>query len=186
MSSDPRLSPFSYAILVLVGRDGAGPHDLRRMVEIGRVYWDAAPSQWYAEPKRLAGLGLLDARKAPGRTKERTHYTLTDRALALLAEWAATPAPLPRMQHESVVRLLAADLVGPDPVARGLAGMGAAIAEAEAGVEDSERRLGERSTQRAALLRINHAYARRLLALQHEWLRAAQDALAAQDRAGDA
>ena len=48
-----KLTPFSYVILVLVGRGGAGPHDLRRMAEIGRVYWWAAPSQWYAEPKRL-------------------------------------------------------------------------------------------------------------------------------------
>ena len=27
----PRLSSFSYVVLVLVGRGGAGPHDLRRM-----------------------------------------------------------------------------------------------------------------------------------------------------------
>ena len=61
-----RLSPFSFAVLVLVGRGGAGPHDLRRMAEIGRVYWDAAPSQWYAEPKRLAEHGYLEAQKTPG------------------------------------------------------------------------------------------------------------------------
>src|SRR3954454_7973332 len=54
-----RLSPFSFVILVLVGRGGAGPHDLRRMAEDGRVYWDAAPSQWYAEPKRLEAHGYL-------------------------------------------------------------------------------------------------------------------------------
>src|SRR5688500_13919566 len=115
-----RLSPFSYAVLVLVGRNGAGPHDLRRMAEIGRVYWDAAPSQWYAEPKRLARLGYLEARKEPGRTRERTHYTLTASGRAALEEWARTPTPLPRMQHETVVRLLAADLVPPEAVAEGL------------------------------------------------------------------
>src|SRR3954449_11517204 len=90
-----RLSPFSFVILVLVGRGGAGPHDLRRMAEDGRVYWDAAPSQWYAEPKRLEAHGYLAAHKTPGRTRERTHYTLTERGREALAEWVRTPAPRP-------------------------------------------------------------------------------------------
>ena len=51
------LTPFSYAVLVLVGEGGAGPHDLVRMARQGRVYWSAAESQWYGEPKRLAKLG---------------------------------------------------------------------------------------------------------------------------------
>src|SRR5919112_2135556 len=120
MSTTDRLSPFSYAIRVLVGRGGAGPHDLRRMAERGRVYWDAAPSQWYAEPKRLAKLGYLEAHKQPGRTRERTHYSLTDAGRDALAEWVRTPAPLPRIQNEPVVRLMAADLVSPADVLEGL------------------------------------------------------------------
>ncbi len=105
-----RLSPFSFVILVLVGRNGAGPHDLRRMADDGRVYWDAAPSQWYAEPKRLEAHGYLEAHKTPGRTRERTHYTLTDRGRHALREWLATPVGFPRIQHEAAVRLLVADL----------------------------------------------------------------------------
>ena len=31
----------------------------------------AGESQYYVEPKRLARLGYLDARKEPGRTRER-------------------------------------------------------------------------------------------------------------------
>ena len=120
--SSIRLSPFSFTILVLVGRNGAGAHDLRRMAEQGRVYWDAAPSQWYAEPKRLAEHGYLEAHKAPGRTHERTHYTLTQQGREALAEWVRTPASLPRIQNEPVVRLLAADLVEPENVREGLAG----------------------------------------------------------------
>ena len=114
-----RLSPFSFVILVLVGRGGAGPHDLRRMAEIGRVYWDAAPSQWYAEPKRLEAHGYLAAHKTPGRTRERTHYTLTERGREALAEWVRTPATLPRIQNEPVIRLAAADLVAVRDAARG-------------------------------------------------------------------
>src|ERR687890_117516 len=121
MSTIDRLTPFSFVILVLVGRGGAGPHDLRRIAERGRVYWDAAPSQWYAEPKRLAELGYLEAEKQPGRTRERTHYRLTEKGRDAIAEWVRTPAPLPRVQNETVVRLVAADLVDPDDVRAGLA-----------------------------------------------------------------
>src|SRR3712207_718923 len=130
-----RLTPFSYVVLVLVGRGGAGPHDLRRMAWQGRVYWDAAPSQWYAEPKRLAAMGLLEARKTPGRTRERTHYTLTEAGREALAAWLATPAALPRMQQEPVVRLLGADLVEAATVATGLEALDGEIDAALAGVE---------------------------------------------------
>jgi DNA-binding PadR family transcriptional regulator len=164
-----RLSPFSYTVLVLVGRGGAGPHDLRRMAAIGRVYWDAAPSQWYAEPKRLAEQGYLDARKEPGRTRERTHYSLTERGREALAEWVRTPATLPRIQNEPVVRLLAADLVPAEAVLEGLEAMRADLEAAIGGVEQGRERAAG-LTHRARLLEVNHRYAERLLALQQEWL----------------
>lgn len=172
-----RLTSFSYVILVLVGRGGAGPHDLRQMSERGRVYWDAAPSQWYAEPKRLAKLGLLTARKEPGRTRQRTHYELTDAGRAAVAEWVRTPTPLPRIQQESVVRLLAADLVEPSAVAEGLAALRGELDEAAHGIEEglaAARRLPER----APLLEVNHRYAARMVELQRAWLDEAEAVLA--------
>jgi PadR family transcriptional regulator, regulatory protein AphA len=176
MSTPDRLSPFSFAILVLVGRNGAGPHDLRRMAETGRVYWDAAPSQWYAEPKRLEKLGYLEARKEPGRTRERTHYTLTDKGREALAEWVRTPAALPRIQNEPVVRLLAADLVDAGGVAEGLEAMRVEIDEALSGVEEARERMAD-LPDRARLLQVNHDYAQRYLELQREWLEQATRAL---------
>ncbi len=176
MSTTDRLSPFSFVILVLVGRGGAGPHDLRRMAERGRIYWDAAPSQWYAEPKRLAELGYLEARKEPGRTRERTHYSLTAPGREALAEWVRTPAPLPRMQNEPVVRLMAGDLVDPDGVREGLEAMRAAIEDALAGVEEGRSLLGT-LPERAHLLQVNYDYSEKLLHLQREWLDQAQRAL---------
>jgi PadR family transcriptional regulator, regulatory protein AphA len=170
LSNSSRLSPFSYAILVLVGRRGAGPHDLRRMADQGRVYWDAAPSQWYAEPKRLAEQGLLEAEKRPGQTRERTHYTLTDAGRDALAEWVKTPAPLPRIQNEPVVRLLAADLVAPADVLGGLLLMGSEIQAARDGVARSRQQFQPDLPHRAHLLELNNHYAERLLDLQAEWL----------------
>jgi DNA-binding PadR family transcriptional regulator len=174
--STVRLSPISYAVLVLVGRNGAGPHDLRRMAEIGRVYWDAAPSQWYAEPKRLAEHGYLEARKTPGRTRERTHYTLTERGREALAEWVRTPATLPRIQNEPVIRLLAADLVAPEAVLEGLEAMRPDLDAALDGVAVGQERAAALD-HRAHLLEVNHRYAQRLLALQEEWLEEAEAVL---------
>ena len=71
------LSLFSYEILGLVGSQGAGAHDLLRMARSGRMLDWAGESQYYVEPKRLAALGYLAAHKEPGRTRERTVYTLT-------------------------------------------------------------------------------------------------------------
>src|SRR5215210_5603580 len=89
--ASPELSLFSYEILGLVGREGAGPHDLLRLARSGRMLAWAGESQYYTEPKRLAKLGYLSARKEPGKTRERTLYTLTDKGLDALQEYARTP-----------------------------------------------------------------------------------------------
>lgn len=165
-------------ILALVGRGGAGPHDLRRNAEQGRVYWDAAPSQWYSEPKRLAKLGYLKSRKEPGKTRPRTHYTITDQGLAALEEWVRTPAPLPRMQHESVVRLLSADLVPPEAVAEGLPALRAEIETALRHLAQARERWSRTLPHRIDLLSINDRYAEFLLRLQLDWLDEAERVLA--------
>src|SRR5215831_19979773 len=100
------LTLFSYEILGLVGRGGAGAHDLLQMARRGRILDWAGESQYYVEPKRLAKLGYLDARKEPGRTRERTVYTLTDRGRRALEEWALTPARFTPLKSEALVRLL--------------------------------------------------------------------------------
>ena len=164
-------------LLVLVGRGGAGAHDLRRNAEQGRVYWDAAPSQWYAEPKRLAQLGYLEARKQPGRTRARTHYTLTAKGEEALEEWVRTPAPLPRMQHESVVRLLAGDLVDPAAVLEGLPAMRVEVEAALGHLAAAREPWREALPHRAHLLEVNDRYAVRVLEAQLAWLDEAEQVL---------
>jgi len=105
------LTLFSYEILGLVGRGGAGPHDLLRMAQRGRILAWAGESQYYVEPKRLARLGYLDARKEPGKTRERTVYTLTEKGLDALRAWAQTPVRFTPVKSELLLRLLIADLV---------------------------------------------------------------------------
>ena len=163
------LTPFSYAVLTLVGRDGAGPHDLVRMARQGRVYWTAAESQWYSEPKRLAKLGFLRAEKRPGRTRERTHYTLTEAGRAALLEWAAEPARFPRIQHEAVTRLLLGDMVPDAVLVAGLQSMRTEIAEIAAQLAAADAAAAE-VPHRTRYLRLNHALARRILDAHSTWI----------------
>jgi DNA-binding PadR family transcriptional regulator len=111
-SSSSDLSLFSYEILGLVGREGAGAHDLLRLARRGRILAWAGESQYYAEPKRLARLGYLDARTEPGVTRQRTVYRLTEKGLDALRAYAATPASFTPLKSEPLLRLLIADLVG--------------------------------------------------------------------------
>src|SRR5215208_5210718 len=109
--SSPELSLFSYEVMGLVGREGAGPHDLLRMARRGRILDWAGESQYYVEPKRLARLGYLEARKQPGKTRERTVYTLTDKGLDALSDFARRPIAVTPLKSEALLRLLICDLV---------------------------------------------------------------------------
>jgi DNA-binding PadR family transcriptional regulator len=136
------LSLFSYEILGLVGRTGAAPHDLLRLARRDRMLAWAGESQYYVEPKRLARLGYLDAHKEPGKTRERTVYTLTDKGLAAVEEWARTPVRFTPLKSEALLRLLIADLVGEATTRAGMATLRDDIAdllerldETEAGAE---------------------------------------------------
>ena len=67
MSRSEQLSLFSYEIMGLVGRGGAGAHDLLRYARRGRLLDWAGESQYYVEPKRLARLGYLMPERSPAR-----------------------------------------------------------------------------------------------------------------------
>jgi DNA-binding PadR family transcriptional regulator len=127
--SRPELSLFSYEILGLVGRDGAGAHDLLRMARRGRVLDWAGESQYYVEPKRLAKLGYLEARAEPGQTRPRTVYTLTDKGVNAVREYARTPVTLTPLKSEALLRLLLADLAGEEVTRESFATLRDDIAE---------------------------------------------------------
>jgi PadR family transcriptional regulator, regulatory protein AphA len=173
----PKLTPFSYAVLVLVGEGGAGAHDLVRMMRQGQhVFWAASASQWYAEPKRLAGLGLLHAEERPGRTHARTHYTLTDDGRAALHEWLAEPSAFTRIQSEPVVRLLGAEFADPQALIASLERLREPIAEGYAAL-DVLQAVAEDLPHRAGVIAVNHRFARRILDAHVAWLDEAQAVL---------
>jgi DNA-binding PadR family transcriptional regulator len=169
MSSQPKLTPFSYVILALVGRGGASAHDIVQMMREGSVFWTTSESHFYAEPKRLAKLGYLSTRKEPGRTRERTYYTLTDKGGNALSTWLTEPAALPRVQHEAIVKLLAADFSNDTTILASLSGLREGIAHARARLGPMTERV-EQLPHRTRYLRLINGYARRSLDAQSEWL----------------
>jgi DNA-binding PadR family transcriptional regulator len=134
--SSADLSLFSYEILGLVGRGGAGAHDLLRMARRGRMLDWAGESQYYVEPKRLAQLGYLEAHREPGKTRERTVYTLTAKGLEALRAYAETPVRFTPLKSEPLLRLLICDLVG-EPITR------ASLATLREDIEDLMERLDD-------------------------------------------
>ncbi len=154
---------------MLVGRGGAGPHDLVRMMRRGRIYESAAESQYYSEPKRLERLGYLRARKEPGRTHARTHYELTAKGLEALRDWMDTRPDHPRLGADPILRLLAADLVGEAPVRESLLKLRGDLADLRGRLDVADEVAGT-LPHREKYLRLNHRLARRVLDAYEEWL----------------
>jgi DNA-binding PadR family transcriptional regulator len=124
----------------------------------------AGESQYYVEPKRLARLGYLDARKEPGKTRERTVYTLTAKGLDALREWARTPVRFTAFKSDALLRLLVADLVG-EPVTRAsMATLREDIADLEERIEEVEAD-AESLPHRKKYLLLVTGFMRRLLDL---------------------
>jgi DNA-binding PadR family transcriptional regulator len=173
------LSLFSYEILGLVGRQGASPHDLLRLAKRGRMFAWAGESQYYTEPKRLAGLGYLSARKEPGKTRERTVYTLTDKGLEALREWAKTPVAFTPLKSEPLVRLLICDLVGEELTRESMTTLSGDIATLQTSLQDAERAAHDLPHREKYLLLVT-GFMRRLFELHSELIHDVERELAPQ------
>ena len=169
MSSD--LNNVSYVTLVLIGEGGASPHDLVDMNRRGgEIYYSVAPSRLYAEPKRLQELGYVASEKRPGKTRERTYYTLTDKGREALRRWLLEPPSMPRIQNEAVAKLLAGDILGDDEqLAATLLTLREQIEVQQAKLEQARPRIDELPHRRPYLLLV-HQLGNRLLQVQREWL----------------
>jgi hypothetical protein len=79
------------------------------------------------------------------------------------------PARFPRIQHEAVVRLLAADLVGEEAVLDSLRALREEIADISARLDVAEDTAAT-VPSRERYLRLNHRLARRLVQAHADWL----------------
>jgi DNA-binding PadR family transcriptional regulator len=181
--ASPELTLFSYEILGLVGRDGAGPHDLLLLAKRGRFFNWAGESQYYTEPKRLAELGYLASRKEPGKTRERTVYTLTDRGLEALRQWACTPVGFTPLKSEPLLRLLICDLVGEEVTRDSIATLRDDITDLQSRLEEAERSAHELPHREKYLILVN-GFMRRYLELHLELIAQVEERLVGAAGAG--
>src|SRR5262249_109222 len=139
------------------------------MARQGRIYGDFAESQWYAEPKRLAALGYLEAETRPGKTRPRTHYTLTEKGVDALREWMREPSGFSRIFMEPAIRLLAAGRVGDGGVLGSLGARRGAMDEPGERLDAAEG-IARSIPPRERYLLLNHALARRIVDAHSDWL----------------
>jgi DNA-binding PadR family transcriptional regulator len=161
------LTLFSYEVLGLVGRTGAGAHDLLRMAQRGRMLAWAGESQYYTEPKRLARLGYLAARAEPGKTRERTVYTLTDKGEQALADYARTAVAFTPVKSDVLLRLLICDLVGEEVTRESIATLRAEVDDLQRRLDDAEGTARDLPHREKYLLLVT-GFLRRLLELHLE------------------
>jgi PadR family transcriptional regulator AphA len=157
--------------LALIGNGGASPQDLVEMNRSGgRIYYSVAASRLYAEPKRLEELGYVTSEKRPGKTRERTFYTLTDKGREALRRWVLEPPALPRIQNEAVPKLMAGDIVGDDEqLLDSLLTLREELDGQQARLHVARERL-ERLPHRRRYLLLIHRLGERLVQAQREWL----------------
>jgi PadR family transcriptional regulator, regulatory protein AphA len=157
--------------LALIGDGGASPQDLVDMYRRGgQIYYAVANSRLYAEPKRLERLGYVSSEKRPGRTRERTFYTLTEKGREALRRWVLEPPALPRIQNEAVPKLMSGDIVGDDEqLLDSLLTLRDRLELQQAGLAQGLERLAELPHRRSYLLLI-HELGNRLIQVQREWL----------------
>src|SRR6187401_581585 len=89
-----RLTTTSYVVLGMIALHGhCTPYSLKRAVgaSVG-LFWHFPHAQLYAEPDRLADLGLL-ARSVEDGGRRRKTYSLTGPGLDALRDWLAAPRP---------------------------------------------------------------------------------------------
>jgi len=114
-----RLTTTSFVVLGMVALHGhSTPYELKRAVgETIGLFWHFPHAQLYAEPDRLADLGLL-ARSVEGGGRRRKTYSITGPGHDALREWLATPTQTPfQLRDVAELKLFFHEIGEPDHVA---------------------------------------------------------------------
>src|SRR6266542_438039 len=79
-----------------------------------RFFWPRAESRIFAEARRLEADGLARAERSYVGQRARTTYSVTDEGMASLRRWLATPPSPTSLECEPLLRVILAELSGPD------------------------------------------------------------------------
>ncbi|WP_229684702.1 PadR family transcriptional regulator [Deinococcus roseus] len=104
---DASLGPSSYAVLGMVNNCGAATsYDIKRQIDqsVGN-FWTFARSQLYAEPQRLAELGLLQEEQEDFGRRRRL-FQLTEQGKQVLEAWLSDPGtPTTELRDMGLMKL---------------------------------------------------------------------------------
>ena len=105
-----RLSTTSYAVLGLLALRSWTGYELTQQARRSLAYcWPKEDSVLYEEPRRLAAMGLAQARREHDGGRARNRYSITDAGRQALRAWLATPSAPPHLELEPLLRLTFAD-----------------------------------------------------------------------------
>jgi PadR family transcriptional regulator, regulatory protein AphA len=114
-----RLTTTSFVVLGMIALHGQStPYELKRAVgETVGLFWHFPHAQLYAEPDRLADLGLL-TRSVEDSGRRRKTYSLTGPGHDALREWLATPTEVHfQLRDLAELKLFFHEVGEPDHVA---------------------------------------------------------------------
>lgn len=145
-------------------------HDLVDYVRRGGpAFWSSAPSQVYAEPKRLERLGWVSASVEPGQTRTRRVYRLTAAGRRALRDWAALPSPYADIRDQAHVRLLAGDMLDDQTIVASVTAMRLELDRVEALLAESEQNAASLPHRERHLL-LAQSLGRHLVGAYREWI----------------
>jgi PadR family transcriptional regulator, regulatory protein AphA len=164
------LSSFSYAVMAVIGRDGASGPELVQMASGGApFFWSGAGSHVLSTARRLADDGYLRTRSEPAKTRPRTVYELTPKGRRAMRDWLAEPSGFPVIHHEAAIRLFASDLGDRSQVLASLRALRDELPRLEALIDVHDQR-ADAIPHRTQALRLNHALGRRLIDAHRAWI----------------
>lgn len=110
MSTQPRLSTTSYAVLSLLGIQPWSTYELTQQMDrsLGRI-WPRAVSKLYEEPKKLVEHGFARARTEQVGNRARTIYSITPKGRRALTAWMAEPGAGPVLEFEALLKVAFAE-----------------------------------------------------------------------------
>jgi DNA-binding PadR family transcriptional regulator len=105
-----RLSNTAYVILGMLGLGAQTGYDVKRIVDQStRFFWAASYGQIYPELRRLEKSGLVEGTSSPTGARKRKEYRLTEAGQSELVRWLATPASMPELRDENLLKLFFSD-----------------------------------------------------------------------------
>jgi PadR family transcriptional regulator AphA len=159
--SRPTLTPVSYLVLGWVAHSPATPYDLKRRVaqSVGH-FWDFPHSQLYAEPARLAGLGLLEEEQEQQGRRRRV-YSITEAGRQALEDWLHEPSSdKPQIRDIGLLKLFFSDERDTESIVALALAQEQSHREKLAVYEEIEREIPEEAVLGRETLRMGFAFER--------------------------